>query len=52
MTVEQQRDELLAVVKAIRSKVHAQNRTFMTSGLRFEIRDLCDAALAKIDGRI
>lgn len=45
---EQQRDELIAVVKAIRSKVHAANRTFMTTGLRYEIRDMCDAALSKI----
>lgn len=39
-------ERLRETIDLIRRKVHAANRQFMTEGLRFEIRDLCDAALS------
>jgi hypothetical protein len=41
-------DYLESVLEDIRAKVHAHGKSTLTHGLRNEIRDMCDLALARM----
>ena len=46
----QECERLTALLAAMRAKLHAANRPKMREGLRIELRDMIDAALAKQRG--